>query len=139
MRALAMSGHDIESILCPHCSAQVEVGDRVCRRCGARLDAAAAVRSQKEAGPVLPRPGPERPKPRHDVAQSRWAVLVLLFAALGPLAFPVLWRSPRFSRAWKVILTIVVSILTVVVVWLLWYVIHLFVAALKEYRVIDAR
>ncbi len=107
-----MSAHDIENVLCPQCSA----ADRVCPHCGARLD----------GGPVRHRPP--------DVAESRFAVLMLLFAALGPLAFPVLWRSPRFSRKWKVLLTIVVSIITCVVVWLLWYVIDRFLEALREYR-----
>jgi hypothetical protein len=35
-------------------------------------------------------------------------VLVLLFVVLGPLALPFLWRSPRFSRPLKVVLTLLV-------------------------------
>lgn len=35
-------------------------------------------------------------------------VLVLLFLVLGPLGLPYLWRSPRFSRALKVALTVCV-------------------------------
>ena len=55
------------------------------------------------------------------IAASRWKVLALLFLVLGPLALPVLWKSPRFSRAGKSVLTILVAIQTVAVIWLLWY------------------
>jgi hypothetical protein len=39
-------------------------------------------------------------------------VLVLLFFVLGPLALPNLWKSPRFSQGFKVVLTIVVIVYT---------------------------
>jgi len=35
-------------------------------------------------------------------------VLVLLFVVLGPIALPILWRSPSFSRPVKVVLTVLV-------------------------------
>lgn len=35
-------------------------------------------------------------------------VLLLLFVVLGPLGLPFLWRSPSFSRAMKVVLTVLV-------------------------------
>ena len=35
-------------------------------------------------------------------------VLILLFLVLGPLGLPYLWRSPRFTRALKIVLTIAV-------------------------------
>ena len=35
-------------------------------------------------------------------------VLILLFFVLGPLGLPYLWRSPRFTRALKVLLTVAV-------------------------------
>lgn len=41
-----------------------------------------------------------------------WAVLVLLFVVLGPLGLPLLWRSPSFTRAWKIALTVVMVIYT---------------------------
>ena len=33
-------------------------------------------------------------------------VLILLFLVLGPLGLPYLWRSPRFTRGLKIVLTI---------------------------------
>jgi hypothetical protein len=35
-------------------------------------------------------------------------VLLLLFVVLGPFALPYLWKSPRFSRGMKVVLTVLV-------------------------------
>ncbi|MHB8898832.1 MAG: hypothetical protein ACYC6Y_08815 [Thermoguttaceae bacterium] len=54
--------------------------------------------------------------PNEKLAASRWQVLMLLFLAAGPLALPVLFRSPRFSRPWKVILFLLVLLQTALVV-----------------------
>jgi hypothetical protein len=40
------------------------------------------------------------------------AVLVLLFVVLGPLGLPLLWRSPSFTRGWKIVLTIAMVVYT---------------------------
>lgn len=56
--------------------------------------------------------------PTEKIAASRWQVLVLLFLAAGPLALPVLFRSPRFSRFWKCILFLLVLLQTALVVLL---------------------
>jgi len=40
-------------------------------------------------------------------------VLFMLFAVLGPFGFPLLWKSPRFNRAAKWALTVIVCIYTV--------------------------
>jgi hypothetical protein len=45
--------------------------------------------------------------------QLKWyyrpvGVLLLLFVVLGPLGLPYLWKSPGFSRRWKVVLTVLV-------------------------------
>jgi len=48
---------------------------------------------------------------------SVWFVLLMLFVVLGPLGLPLLWKSSRFSKGAKVILTIA----TVVYAgWVLW-------------------
>jgi hypothetical protein len=47
----------------------------------------------------------EPPAPIKWYYRPVW-VLVLLFLVLGPLALPFLWRSPRFSRPVKVVLTV---------------------------------
>jgi hypothetical protein len=50
---------------------------------------------------------PGRPTSPKWYYRPMW-VLVLLFLVLGPLALPYLWRSPSFSRSWKVVLTVLV-------------------------------
>lgn len=39
---------------------------------------------------------------------------------LGPLAFPLLWKSPSFSRLWKIFWTIAISIMTIYMIWGTW-------------------
>ena len=40
------------------------------------------------------------------------AVLILLFFVLGPFGLPFLYKSPKFSKALKIILTVLVTIYT---------------------------
>lgn len=35
-----------------------------------------------------------------------WFVLVLLFLVLGPFGLPLLYKSPKFNRLWKALLTL---------------------------------
>lgn len=35
-----------------------------------------------------------------------WVVIGLLFFVLGPFGLPLLYKSPKFNRAWKFVLTI---------------------------------
>ena len=39
-----------------------------------------------------------------------WVIALLL--SIGPLGLPLLWLSPRFSKAWKWILTMLIAALT---------------------------
>jgi len=45
-----------------------------------------------------------------------WAILVLLFVVLGPFGLPLLWRSPRFSRSMKLVLTVLTVAYTALLV-----------------------
>ncbi|PIS29487.1 hypothetical protein COT42_05175 [Candidatus Saganbacteria bacterium CG08_land_8_20_14_0_20_45_16] len=52
--------------------------------------------------------------------QDKWyysvpGVLVLLFFVLGPLALPLLYKSPKFNQATKIILTSLVLAATLLV------------------------
>ncbi len=59
--------------------------------------------------PDLPDASP-RPKPKwyHNV----WLVLLMLFVVLGPFGLPLLWKSPRFSRLMKIMLTLATFLYT---------------------------
>ncbi len=75
------------------------------------------------------------PKPEGPcLVHRRWFVLLMLFAGLGPLGLPLLWRSPEFRRSGKVLLTVAVAVLTVLVVWLLWWAVCLLADQLREAR-----
>lgn len=106
------------------CRAQVETARAIRPDCGARSDTA----------PVAAESVPETPRttPMTAIAASRWKVLTLLFVVLGPLALPVLWKSPRFSRAGKSVLTILVAIQTALVIWILWYFVSWFLDEFRE-------
>ena len=45
-----------------------------------------------------------------------WAIIVLLFVVLGPLGLPLLWRSPSFTRAWKIALTVATGVYTLLLI-----------------------
>jgi hypothetical protein len=55
-----------------------------------------------------------------ELADSRWIVLGTLFLVTGVFGLPMLWISRGFSRAGKVVLSIVVTLYTVLLLWAFW-------------------
>ncbi len=131
-----MSAPETEKTVCGSCSAVLETRDRFCRHCGAPISAPAEARSHRSDA-ATPDLVPVRPPTGRRIADSRAMVLLLLFAVLGPLALPTLWRSSRFSRFWKIALTALVLIITAVIVWILWWAISLFLDSLKQLKEAD--
>ena len=87
--------------------------DNFCRHCGEMTEVGVArVKSGR-----LPAPAsgavPEKPL---SWAESPLVVLLAL-SLFGPLAIRLLWRSRRFTRAWKIGLTLVVLAVTVFACW----------------------
>ena len=56
-------------------------------------------------------------EPEPSPKPVRWylSVPAVLFALvlLGPLGFPMLWKSPAFNLFWKIVLTIAMTVATV--------------------------
>jgi hypothetical protein len=56
--------------------------------------------------------------PRPEAVKAPWygkpMVLIISFLTVGPLALPLVWLNPTYSRRKKIIITIIVSILTVI-------------------------
>jgi hypothetical protein len=111
--------------VCHRCGASGNATDKFCRQCGAAMAAAPQVAQGDDAAGVGPpiavavgRAAATEERPRWS--ESPWVILPLLFLLLGPLAFGILWRSRRFSRPWKIILTLIVTGITVWVCWQLW-------------------
>ncbi len=42
-----------------------------------------------------------------------WVVILLLFFVLGPLGLPFVYKSPKFNKFWKIILTIAMVFYTI--------------------------
>ena len=64
--------------------------------------------------------------------ESPWVVLTLLFVVIGPFGLPLLWRSRRFTRPWKVALSIIAVGITVFAVLQIWYILNRALAPLLE-------
>lgn len=90
---------------CRRCRAPLDAADNYCRRCGT--------------------PTGQQPA----WWENPWFVLSMLFLVLGPLAIPLLWRSRRFTPAWKIVLTILVLVLTLFLVWRIWIAVQQVLAA----------
>ena len=58
----------------------------------------------------------------NNLKNSKWYhrswFVVLMLIAFGPFAFPLLWKSSKFSRGMKWALTILFTVLTIAAVWL---------------------
>jgi hypothetical protein len=116
-----MSVSEIEKIVCHRCHAVLDLGDNYCRHCGAPTSAS-----------IPPPAGPR-------LGESRLLILIMLFAVLGPLALPMLWRCRCFSRTWKTILTLLVLGATLAVFGLLWYSVQSVFATLTKSMEIRGR
>ncbi len=98
---------DTESMIaCPGCGKNTAAGKSTCDHCRLPLpnaNQASSVRRQLR-----------------QMADTRWAVLALLFFVTAGFGLPVLWISRGFSPLAKVALTIIVVAYTALILWLIW-------------------
>jgi len=97
---------------CVRCGAGLDAEDNFCRRCGAPT-ARLGVAMHAHGGSDLPAGRP-------SWWESPWFIVPVMFLALGPLALPMLWKSRRFTRTWKIALTVLVGLYTVLLGWQCW-------------------
>jgi hypothetical protein len=50
-------------------------------------------------------------------------VLLSIFLVFAVFGLPLLWKSPRFSRPWKISISIITVLYTAAIVWSLFYLI----------------
>jgi hypothetical protein len=96
---MSTPGDDGEVLVCTQCGRGLDATDAYCRGCGASVHE-------------------EQP----SIFQSRVGVLLMLFLGVGPFALPLLWKSPAFSIAQKVWITVLNLAFIMAIVWfLVWF------------------
>ena len=66
--------------------------------------------------------------------EPAWMVLLMLFVLMGPLALPMLWKSPHFAQPTKVVLTVLVGLIMIAAVVVLWFVVSWFAEQIRAAR-----
>lgn len=64
----------------------------------------------------------KKPGMLRSVVDNRWMVLGMLFGVTGALGLPALWASRAFSTVGKIFWSIVVTLYTILILWLFWLV-----------------
>lgn len=105
-------------IVCPKCNAPIAASDNFCRQCGTPTATGAG-----SSGGT-----------RGAWWESPWIVLPLIFVVLGPFALPLLWRSRCFSRAWKIVLSVLVVGIAAYALWQIWYIFDQALAPLRDLK-----
>lgn len=65
--------------------------------------------------------------PKSKWFYNPWVVIFLLIFVLGPFGLPLVYKSPRFSRAWKMIWTLLMAAYT-------WYLIVATIEVFKYFQ-----
>lgn len=76
---------------CPFCAEEIQDEAIKCKHCGEFLS---------------PQKSPKEKTPWY----FKGSVVVMAFVALGPLALPLVWINPAYSRLFKVVISIIVLV-----------------------------
>ncbi len=108
--------------VCSACGAELPPVAGVCRRCGTATTVAAA-KSAQAAGPA---------DGGQSLLDSPWLILALLFLVTAILGLPLLWISRGFSPAWKILLSVIVTLYTALLLWGFWLILNWSVSRIME-------
>lgn len=97
------------TIVCPACNTEMAPNATNCDSCGAAAQAVeTSGADQKKSGGL------------RKYIDNPWVILAFMFGAAMVLGLPFLWKSRGFSTLGKVFWTIVVTLYTILVFWLVW-------------------
>jgi hypothetical protein len=81
---------------------------------------------------------PKQPDPPKGLVRQKWYLrwwgVTMLLAAVGPFAFPALWKSKDFNPASKWFLTLLFTALTIALTWASWKTVEIF---LEHFRILQ--
>ena len=99
----------VDTIVCPACGAELPPSASACARCGSTTTASVPGGSQ------LPPAAASRTNT--SLLDRPWFILGLLFLVTAILGLPLLWMSRGFSRPWKIVLSVAVTLYTAALLW----------------------
>lgn len=112
-----MVSRPIQTIICPACGAELPPSASGCTRCGSPT----AVSPPRAAGQPLAATACEI---RPSLLDRPWFIVGLLFLVTAFLGLPLLWASRGFSRTWKLVLSVAVTLYTAALLWGFYLIMH---------------
>lgn len=126
-----MESRLVETIVCPACGAELPPSASICSRCGnATVASETRCASPGSRWPTAPATGAAVGR---SLLDRPWFILGLLFLVTAILGLPLLWMSRGFSRTWKIVLSVAVTLYTAALLWGFWRIMNWSVS-----RIIDS-
>jgi hypothetical protein len=110
--------------LCANCENPFPLDDNKCRFCGHSCHPSTSVQRVTVASPsnLANRWSADRSDFPLDAVLNNRLLVIGAIAMFGPLGFPALWFSPRFSAPIKIVTTVVyVMVTTIIPLAIIWY------------------
>ena len=101
--------------VCAECGARLPPSSHVCPGCGG---ATTAVTAQPPPPQTVPLTG------FRSLVDRPWLILCLLFFVTAICGLPLLWISRGFSLTWKIVLSLIVTLYTVLLFWGFWWIVN---------------